>query len=114
MAIEIFWGDYEHDNQQDLLRKFEQLFLSRTDISDAEKLHIFKIHLKSGSEADQWWGNLGTQEKSTWKEFSLAFGARWPRNTTTDTSQFTYSHDKVEQLLTMARLNGYNEGFEEG
>jgi hypothetical protein len=102
MAIKVFWGDYEHDDQQDLLHTFEQLFLSRTDTSDAEKLHIFEIYLKSGLEADQWWGNLGTQEKSTWKDFSLAFGARWPQNATTDTSQFMYSHDEVEQLLTTA------------
>jgi hypothetical protein len=114
MTIKVFWGDYEHDDQQDLLQAFEQLFLSRTNIMDTEKLHVFRIHLKSGSEADQWWGNLGTQEKSTWKDLSLASRARWPQNATADTSQFTYSHDEVEQLLTTARLKGYNEGFEEG
>jgi hypothetical protein len=42
-----------------------------------------------------------------------------PTNDTTNvahinTSQFMYSHDEVEQLLTTAQLKGYNKEFEEG
>jgi hypothetical protein len=135
MAISIFWGDYEHDDQQDLLQAFEQLFLSRPDITDTEKLEAFEMHLKSGSVADQWWDDLGTKEKSTWSDFSLAFGARWPQNATisrstwttpavvathteslaiTTTNSITYTEEEVRDLLTSARLEGYEEGFEEG
>jgi hypothetical protein len=60
MTINIFWGDYKHDDTQDFLLWIEQLFVPRTD---TEKLEAFEIHLKSGSEADQWWENLGTSEK---------------------------------------------------
>ena len=31
-----------------------------------------------------------------------------------DTSSFTYSHEEVQQLLEGARLNGWEEGYEEG
>jgi hypothetical protein len=73
MAISIFWGDYKHNNMWDFLLQIEQLFHLRTNITNMEKLEAFEIHLKSGSEVDQWWENLGTKEKSTWKDFSLAF-----------------------------------------
>jgi hypothetical protein len=31
-----------------------------------------------------------------------------------DTSSFTYSHEEVQQLLESARLDGWEEGYEEG
>jgi hypothetical protein len=65
MAISIFWGDYEHNDQQNLLQAFKQIFLLRPDITNEEKLEAFEMHLKLGSIADQWWENLGTQDKST-------------------------------------------------
>jgi hypothetical protein len=42
-----------------------------------------------------------------------------PRDATTtasspDTSTFTYSHKEVQQLLEDARLDGWEEGYEEG
>ena len=44
----------------------------------------------------------------------LATLATSPLSASPDTSPFTYSHKEVQQLLEDARLDGWDEGYEEG
>jgi hypothetical protein len=83
MSIGRFWGDYEHEDPQDFLYQVEQLVIERPDVTDALKLHAFKLHLKNHSEADLWCRALPITQKDTWEHLCIAFEKEWPMNAIT-------------------------------
>ena len=80
-----FSGDDEHDDKipQDFMDSIEILFIRTPSATDAQKLRAFKLHLRSGSVAKQWWIALPTNRKDTWERLAQAFQAKWPVKTPT-------------------------------
>jgi len=61
---------------RDFLKR-TQRYLMATAWEDEEKVDYFEMWLKSRSVAEQWFGNLKTAKKETWKELCKAFKERW-------------------------------------
>jgi hypothetical protein len=57
---------------------------------------------------------IKVNDSSNTTSIDIATAAPLPNNSSPDTSSFTYSHEEVQQLLEDARLDGWEEGYEEG
>ena len=84
-STRLFWGDDEHEDEypQDFLNSIEQLFIQKSNATDAQRLWVFQLYLKSGSVAKQWWNDLPTSNKDTWEYLIQVFEKRWLDKATT-------------------------------
>ena len=79
MAAEVitpFHGDKEDENPEDFLRAF---YRRMGDKSDDTKKAQFPYYLQADSVADEWYTDLGNNEKKAWEDIETAFRKRWPR-----------------------------------
>ncbi|KAF8238552.1 hypothetical protein L208DRAFT_1490320, partial [Tricholoma matsutake] len=81
---------------------------------DAKKLWVFKLHLRSGSIAKQWWTALISTDKDMWEHLLLAFKARWPEKMptvkTVEEKQATLERTKImEEVSTQIKVLGIKE-----
>ncbi|KAF8229587.1 hypothetical protein L208DRAFT_1285833, partial [Tricholoma matsutake] len=82
---------------------------------DAQKLRAFKLHLRSGSIAKQWWTTLLSTNKDTWEHLLLAFKARWPKKMptvkTVEEKQTALERMKImeEEVSTQIKVLGIEE-----
>jgi hypothetical protein len=70
-----FWGDDKHPDRepQDFLKAMQHWGLNRNNAMDVQKLKNFKLNLKLGAAAEQWWDGLDSCKKDTWNHLITAF-----------------------------------------
>jgi hypothetical protein len=115
--IALFWGDGEHNNEhpQDFLNAIRRIFIMKPDTPDTQKLWVFKLHLKSGSAAEQWWDALPPMDKESWHQFCQAFDGRWPERTPTaktvgeKLTELEHTTITEEEVGTRVRIHGMEE-----
>ncbi|KIM35495.1 hypothetical protein M413DRAFT_32445 [Hebeloma cylindrosporum] len=82
----MFWGDGEIDgeNPQDFINGVERSFLVKVGLTEADRVRLFELSLKSGRAAKIWWNGLEAGEKDTWVNLRAAFEKRWPEKLITE------------------------------
>lgn len=80
----VFWGDGEQEgeNPQDFMNGLELSFMQKTAVAEADKIKTFRLKLKAGSVAKEWFTALPPADKATWALLLAAFEKRWPERTT--------------------------------
>ena len=113
----VFWGDGEQEgeNPQDFMNGLELSFMQKTTISEADKIKTFKLKLKAGSAAKEWFTNLPETDKATWAQLQVAFEKKWPERTApTKTREEKQTELKQavlreDQLGRKEKVNGVDE-----
>ncbi|KAF5386720.1 hypothetical protein D9615_002120 [Tricholomella constricta] len=76
--LKLFWGDgRDGEDPQDFINSIERKFIGKS-AADADKILLFTLSLKTGSDAHAWLKSLSALEKSTWTLLQRAFNAKWP------------------------------------
>ncbi|KAG1723796.1 hypothetical protein EDB19DRAFT_1834464 [Suillus lakei] len=75
---------------------FEGYIVINHITDEATKILLFSTFISAGSDADVWWANLGTQEKSTWALAKAAFLVKWPVVVVAGKTQREYQKDLLE------------------
>ena len=85
-GLHMFWGDGEinGENAQDFINGVEHSFLAKVNLSEADKVHTFKLWLKSGRAAKIWWNGLAAEKKDNWAHLQVAFKKKWPEKLITE------------------------------
>jgi hypothetical protein len=65
------------------LKAMQHWGLNRNNAMDTQKLKNFKLNLKSGMAAEQWWDGLDSCNKDTWNHLINMFKQHWPSKTPT-------------------------------
>jgi hypothetical protein len=109
---EQFTGeDDDTMDPRDFLKKTQRFIMAMT-WEDEEKVEYFETWLKSGSAAEQWFGNLKAAKKATWKELCNAFKEQWPERPivqkTTAEKQAELEGERITEaeLGTKVKANG--------
>jgi hypothetical protein len=76
--IAEFAGTQDDTTQPtDFLKAIKRLFLTNTTSTDAQKVELFELYLKSESPAEDWFNDTKTPKK-TWAELEQDFKIRFP------------------------------------
>ena len=76
--IPEFAGTQEDKSQpSDFLKAIKRSFLASGATTDAQKVSLFELYLKSDSPAEEWYNDANTPKKS-WTELELEFKTRFP------------------------------------
>jgi hypothetical protein len=80
-----FWGNDKHPDEdaQDFLKAMQHWGLNRNNATDMQKLENFRLNLKLGVVAEQWWDGLNFCNKDTWNHLINTFKQHWPSKTPT-------------------------------
>jgi hypothetical protein len=116
-TTKLFWGNDEHKDKNpcDFINSIEQQFSLKTNISDAQKLQTFKLYLKDGAAANQWWDRLTPLDKDTWDHLVQAFTTRWPSKAptvkTVEERQAALEQATIteEEVRTRVKVKGVEE-----
>lgn len=97
------------------MNTLELAFMQKASISEADKIKTFRLKLKAGSVANEWFSGLPATDKSTWTQLQAAFAKRWPERTTptktreekqTELKQAVLRENQLEQK---EKVNGMEE-----
>ncbi|KAK7033710.1 hypothetical protein R3P38DRAFT_2519578 [Favolaschia claudopus] len=69
-------GDY---NPHDYIKMIKRGFITRANVSEANKVELFSLSLAASSEAGAWFDGLGANEKATWAALEAEFLKQWPK-----------------------------------
>jgi len=90
-------------------------FMQKSSISEADKIKTFRLKLKAGSVAKEWFTALPATDKETWVLLQAAFEKRWPEKTTPTKTREEKQTElkqavlKEGQLGQKERVNGVDE-----
>ncbi|KAK6984430.1 hypothetical protein R3P38DRAFT_2576036 [Favolaschia claudopus] len=69
-------GDY---NPHDYIKMIKRGFVTRANVSEANKVELFSLSLAASSEAEAWFDGLAANEKATWAALEGEFLKQWPK-----------------------------------
>ncbi|KAJ7845862.1 hypothetical protein B0H14DRAFT_3454782 [Mycena olivaceomarginata] len=76
-SVDLFRGNCAPEKAHIWLRTLEGGW--KYDTKEEEKLYQFEKGLHPGAQADEWWGELKVEEKSSWPRLLTAFNKKWPK-----------------------------------
>ena len=90
----------QHDKSQpsDFLKSIKRSFLVSGATTDAQKISLFELYLKSDSPAEEWFASANTT-KRTWAELEQGFKTRFP-----NTTKATKTAPELERELGAMRI----------
>ncbi|KAJ7262132.1 hypothetical protein C8J57DRAFT_1633748 [Mycena rebaudengoi] len=100
--VDLFRGNGTAEKAHMWLRMLEQTF--KYDSDEKEKAYRFEKGLYPGSDAEEWWGKLQTNEKTVWKDLLDAFEKKWPKPKTTKRAQEIVISELMENHLDRSVL----------
>ncbi|KAF5367849.1 hypothetical protein D9615_010567 [Tricholomella constricta] len=96
----LFWGDgRDGEDPQDFINSIERKFIGKTAV-DADKILLFTLSLKTGSDAHAWLRSQPLTIRSTWTTLQSAFNTKWPERIVAAKTK-----DEKTALLAAAILN---------
>jgi hypothetical protein len=106
--IPEFSGTQEDKTQPlDFLKAIKHSFLASGTTTDAQKVSLFELYLKSDSPAEEWY-NDGKTAKTTWTELEQGFKARFP-----NIKKATKTAPELERELGAMRIKTEELGMTE-
>ena len=97
--IPEFAGTQDDKSQpSDFLKAIKRSFLASSTTTDAQKVSLFELYLKSDSPAEEWFNDANTPKK-TWLELEQEFKIRFP-----NTKKATKTAPELERELGAMRI----------
>ena len=97
--IPEFAGTQDDKSQpSDFLKAIKRSFLVSGATTDAQKISLFELYLKSDSPAEEWFTDAGAP-KRTWAELETSFKTRFP-----NTTKATKTAPELERELGAMRI----------
>ena len=95
-VVTPFRGDKEDESPEDFLRAFYRRMGDKTD--DTKKQQ-FQYYLQAYSVADEWFSDLGDDDKKSWTTIENAFRKRWPKKQQVKKTDEEYEDEIVGRKL---------------